>query len=220
MLQHSQQFNEHLFRQRVALALSKVRQILDGNRNPIFASDVHHAYEDKYTLTEMMVMLALASATQTLGVMGFSSETLRTLMDWSTKKSVSLRLKAQEKCIFVREVTRDVDSGERTETKARLGGLEAAFSSKVVTTVTEYVWNFEASYEVLALRGVGSEAADQIVVLSRSCSHEIITGSKSNPRVEAKTYPFSDVDISWILEHLNEDLSIKFQIDRKAHRNL
>ena len=148
MFQHQQQFNEHRFRQQVTLALSKVRQILDSNRNPVYASDVHHAYEDKFTLTEMMIMLALASATQTLGVMGCSSETLRTLISWSTGKSISLRLKAQEKCTFVREETRDVDSGQRTETKARLGGLEAAFSTKVVTTVTEYVWNFEACYEI------------------------------------------------------------------------
>ena len=212
-------FNEHRFRQQVDSALKKVRQILDSNRNPVYASDVHHAYEDKYTVTEMMVMLALASVTQTLGVVGMSPEIMKSLVDWSSTKAVSLRLKAVEKCSFLREVTREVDSAQRTETKARLGGLEAAWSSKVVTTVTEYVWKFEGTYEVLAFRGVGREEADRIVISSRSSSHEIVTGTKSNPRVESKTYPNEDVDVSWIFRHLHaDDLGVHFKIAREDEK--
>jgi hypothetical protein len=215
MFSNHNHFNEHRFRVQVDSALHRVRQLLESNRNPVYASEVHHAYDDKYTITEMMVMLALASFTQTLGVIGFSAEQLRTAVNWSTKRSVSLRLKAEEKCVFLREVTKEVDSAQRTETKARLGGLEAAWTSKVVTTVTEYVWKFEATYEVLAFCGVGCEATDQVIVNRRSCTHEIITGTKFNPRIEAKSYPNIDVDISWILRHVKaEDLGITFKVTR------
>ena len=203
----------------MASAVAKVHQILDSSRNAIYASQVHHAYEDKYFLTEMMVMLAVASISQTLGVIGFSSENIRTLISWSSNKSVSLRLRATDRCSFLREVTKEVDSGQRTETKGRLGGLEAAWSSKVVTTVTEYVWKYECSYEVLAFRGVGCEASDQIVICTRSCCHEIVTGTKSNPRVEAKIYPNVDVDVSWFFRHINpEDLGAEFKIVRENEK--
>ncbi len=113
----------------------------------------------------------------------------------------------------------DVDSAQRTETKGRLCGLEAAFSTKVVTTVTEYVWKFEASYEVSAFRGIGSEPADRTVIYSRSCTHEIVTGTKNNPRFEAKIHPNVDVDISWVLRHINPvDLGVAFKINREDEK--
>ncbi len=84
MAQQSQ-FNEHRFRLRVDSALNRVRQLLDNHRNPVYASEIHHAYTDEYTLTEMMVMLALTSFTQTLGVIGFSKDQIRTMVNWSGK---------------------------------------------------------------------------------------------------------------------------------------
>ena len=59
----------------------QVRKILERHRNPEYASDVHHVYDDKYTVAETMVILALASVTQTLGVLGLSAEKLRTLVE-------------------------------------------------------------------------------------------------------------------------------------------
>jgi hypothetical protein len=212
-------FDELRFRHKVDSALGKVRQILESNRNPVYASDVHHRYEDKYGVTEMMVMMALASVTQILGVLGFSSEHMKTIAEWSSSKCVSLRLKAEEKTTLVREVVREDESAERTEAKAQLAGLEASWSGKVLTKVTEYVWGFEGNYELMAIRGVGSDASDRMVICRRSCSHEIETGTKSTPRPAAKVYPDIDVDVSWIFRHVNSnELGAVFKIARESEK--
>eukprot|EP00292_Cryptomonas_paramecium_P026938 CAMPEP_0113686284 /NCGR_PEP_ID=MMETSP0038_2-20120614/15196_1 /TAXON_ID=2898 /ORGANISM="Cryptomonas paramecium" /LENGTH=55 /DNA_ID=CAMNT_0000606573 /DNA_START=113 /DNA_END=276 /DNA_ORIENTATION=+ /assembly_acc=CAM_ASM_000170 len=52
-------FNEDYFRQKLDAAVQRVRQVLDNTRNPVFASDVPHRYEDKFFLAEMVVKLGL-----------------------------------------------------------------------------------------------------------------------------------------------------------------
>ena len=50
-----QEYQEHRFRGQVDTALVKVRQLLDRTRNPVFASEVHHKYSDKFTVAEFLV---------------------------------------------------------------------------------------------------------------------------------------------------------------------
>ena len=76
-------------------------------------------------------------------------------MKWSEAKTVSFRFKVEESCMFSRETKKDVKSPERTETNARVGDLGAACSSKVFTNFTEYIWKFEAKYDLSVICGVG-----------------------------------------------------------------
>ena len=159
--------------------------------------------------------MALSSNVQTLSILGVSSDNFRTMNSWCKGKRVGLRFKAEEKCCFVREVTKDVDSGSRVETKASLGSLSAAFTTKVVTTVKEYIWKYEATYELLAFCGVGHASADQLQITSRSYQHELTTSAKSNPRKEHKIHVPIEVDITLILSHLRpSDFSVSYSIDR------
>mmetsp|Transcript_37829 Transcript_37829/g.100542 ORF Transcript_37829/g.100542 Transcript_37829/m.100542 type:complete len:938 (+) Transcript_37829:111-2924(+) len=208
-------FSEVYFRQKLDAAAHKVKQILDNTRNPVFASDVPHRYEDKFFLAEMVVKLGLASVVQTLGVLGLTEEQLKALVAWSQSRSVSLRLKAEEKCSFVKEVTRDVDSGSRVETKGGLGGLGVSLTTKVVTKITEYIWRFEGQYEIVAVRGVGSSAEDVQVIKSRKYAQELVSATKHNPRSESNVYPSSDVNITWLVRLLDAKHAVQFSIDRE-----
>ena len=50
---------------------------------------------------------------------------------------------------------------------------------QVVTKITEYFWNFEADYLLEAFCGVGSDAADRLVLLSHTGAVELKTTTKA-----------------------------------------
>lgn len=56
---------EPSFKARVDNALQKVRTILDNTRNPQYASDVKHEYQDKYLLVEFLTNSDLSSLLNT-----------------------------------------------------------------------------------------------------------------------------------------------------------
>lgn len=210
-----QSFNEVAFRGRVNKALETVQQILQRARHPIYAADASHTYTDKYVLGNLLVRLALSSTIQALCVLGLTEKDLGTLVEWNKSTTVSLRFAAEEKCTFVKETKREQESATRTETTGHVGSISFGSSSKTVTTITEYEWKYEGNYKIIAFRGVGADAADQIVIKAREYSREIVTGSKSNPKTEHHLLPNQDVNISWLLEHVQGDKSVKFEIDRE-----
>ena len=212
-------FDEPSFLTRVNFALIKVKHILDGHKKPVYASEIPHTFADKYELAEMMTNIALSSVIQTILTLGMSVDQMRKVISWAANRSVSLQLRASETCSFARQAQRDVVPAKSKESRGCLSGMEAAWSSKILTTVTEYVWKFDANYDILAVCGVGREPADQIMVCTRSCSQEIISSIQTNPRSAATTYPNSDVDISWLLRRVNpETLRSNFRISRDSER--
>jgi hypothetical protein len=68
-----------------------------------------------------------------------------------------------------------------------------------VTTITEYLWKFEYTYEMLAYRGTGEAESDRLQLRTRTCSHQITTTTDSNPRKEYVVRPICDVNITWLL---------------------
>ncbi len=89
-----------------------MRTILENNRTPQYAADVPHEYEDKYLLAEFLMANTISSLLAALEVMGLTEKIL-VLQEWAKKRSVTLRLKSEEKCKFLCKVVRVA----RAETK-------------------------------------------------------------------------------------------------------
>ncbi len=178
-----ERYDEARLRRGVDAAMKSIRTILDNTRNPQYPGDVPHRYEDKYVLAEFLARTTTAAILQCLGGLGLSSEGLAQLVDWARTHSVSLRLQAQESCVFLREETRQVESVHQhvVEKRTIWGGTETT-TEKIVTTVKEYFWGFEFRYELLAFQG--NQDSKGLSLLSRSGKVEIKTGARATPRPE------------------------------------
>eukprot|EP00439_Symbiodinium_sp_Y106_P047131 s1768_g6.t1 len=200
-------------------AVETVKQLLHAERVPQLAGHVHHQYEDKYILVERATCLAAASQLSCLGALGLTNEHLQTMRRWGAAgSSVSLRFKSKEACSFAREETREEEDPRKHVEETSIGGvLRSTVTSKVVTKITEYFWNFEANYLLEAFCGVGSDAADRLVLLSHTGAVELKTTTKAPaPYPEARVPAINqEVNITWLINTLNEDqVAPQFQINR------
>lgn len=208
-------YQEHELRSRVDAALRQIRTVLDNTRNPQYPADVPHQYDDKYLLAESLTRLSVAAVLQSLESIGLSPQKLAQLREWARTRSVTLRLVAQEDCKFLREENRKVQSAQEivTETKGFLGGTKTR-SEKLVTTVVEYFWRFDFTYELIAYPGNSPEKG--LVILARRGNIEIKTAAKTTPRPATVVRDPLTADISWLLHQADGDARVSFAIDRTA----
>lgn len=148
-----QNFDEYRFKQQVDSALQRIRTILANTRAPQYPADVQHRYDDKYGLAEFLTNTSIAAQINCLDILGANEKHLQTMKQWAQNRSVTLRLKSEERCVFDRETTRKVESSSQyvTEYKGPFGS--SSKTEKVVTTVTEYFWKFDVDYELFAFQG-------------------------------------------------------------------
>ena len=139
----SQQYQVAAIRRKVEKSLQKVQQILDNTRNPVLAADAPHRYLDKMTLAEFLTNCSLSAVYTTLMKMGFSLEHFLTLKQWSEQQTVTLRFRSEEKCHFMREEVRNVESKTSRVTESSMFGKT---TSKVVTKVTDYIWEVSVRF--------------------------------------------------------------------------
>eukprot|EP00439_Symbiodinium_sp_Y106_P075270 s350_g14.t2 len=181
---------------RLQKALERVRLVLSTEKTPQLAANVHHQYNDKYFLA--------ASQLNCLSALGLTADQLHGLRAWLPAQ-VSLRFRSQEKCTFLREEKREEEDPRKRVEEVSVGGVaRASWSSKVVTTITEYFWKFETSYTLEAFRGVGAEDADRLLLLSRNGQVELKTSAKSPPPHPEARVPAvnQEVNITWLLQLL------------------
>ncbi|CAE7738993.1 TRPT1 [Symbiodinium sp. KB8] len=212
-------FAEGRVEQRLQAALERVRVILDATKDPQAAGDVHHQYEDKYLLVEGVTNAAVASQLNSFGALGLTMEHVQKLQDWSKEKVVSFQFIAEEACSYRREETREEEDPTRhVEEVSVRGALQAAFTSKVVTKITEYFWKFEAKYELLAIKGVGETADDRLCLMTRTGQAELITSAKQSPRPEVKKPAVKlQVNANWLFRNLKNDKVVPgFTVNRLA----
>jgi hypothetical protein len=164
-----QSFEEQRFRRQVDTALQRVRTILDNTRAPQYPADVAHSYDDKYGLSEFLTNTAIAAQINCLEILGVNDKSLQQLKHWAETRSVTLRLKSEESCVFVREATRKVESSTQyvTEYKSSSGSTSSK-TEKVVTTITEYFWKFSVEYELFAFQGMCGEV--YMLLINRNVS--------------------------------------------------
>ena len=210
-----QSWNIDRFRSQVNSALVHVRRVLDSNKNPSFPSETQHQYEDKYILVEILSKLAISSTLNSLLSLGINESQLREFVIWCESRSVSLRLKSTEKCSFLRETKRDVDSA----TKHVVEGFGAKIVSKTVTTITEYFWKFEVEYELVGFRGTGNESSDILSIFKKSRRTEVMTTTDQSPRPEIVVKPSIDLNISHFLHLLSIDENTNIHPNFSINRN-
>jgi hypothetical protein len=206
-------YDDAAFKSRVDAALRRIRAILDNTRNPQYPADVPHRYDDKYLLAELVTRTAIASFVQCLEVIGANPEQLHQLQTWAKTRAVTLRLVAQEDCRFLREDKRKVESAEErvTETRGLLG--KSTKTEKVVTTITEYFWGFDAKYQLVAYQGTAVD--DAITIHARAGNVEIKTTQNTTPRPKSVVRPPLEVNVTWLLAHLDGEGRAAFAIDRR-----
>eukprot|EP00439_Symbiodinium_sp_Y106_P037021 s2962_g4.t1 len=212
-------FAEGRVEQRLQAALERVRVILDATKDPQAAGDVHHQYEDKYLLVEGVTNAAIASQLNSFGALGLTMQHVQKLQEWSKEKVVSFQFIAEEACSYLREETREEEDPTRhVEEVSVRGALQAAFTSKVVTKITEYFWKFEAKYELLAIRGVGETADDRLCLMTRTGQAELLTSAKQSPRPEVKKPAVKlQLNANWLFRNLKNDTVVPgFIVNRLA----
>jgi hypothetical protein len=191
--------NEQQMIQCIDSAKLQVSQILDRTKNPVIASSVDHDYSDKYRLTEFLVNTAVASHLTTLRHFGLTKENLASVHSWARNLStVSLRFAAEERCSLLRTDVREEDSKSKIVTEG--GGFFTPATTKVVTTIKEWVWEFEASWELLAVKGTGADPADSLRLNGRKGKHTLRTTTERPPRPALKAPAVSfDLNITFLL---------------------
>lgn len=210
-------YQELAFHKSLSRALERVRVVLDANKKPQFAEHVHHQYADKYLLAESMTQTAIASQLNCMALLGVSPDQLRQLCGWSKMEAVSLRFKAAEEWDFDHEETREVESPTKhvLEVTHGDGAPGATLTSKVVHTVTDHFWKATVKYQLHGIRGVGASPDDQLVVFVRDGSDVVKGSSKTSPPRVPQEHGY-EVNISWLLRHVQEDtLTPAFRIDRE-----
>eukprot|EP01094_Clydonella_sp_ATCC50884_P018414 TRINITY_DN3404_c0_g1_i2.p1 TRINITY_DN3404_c0_g1~~TRINITY_DN3404_c0_g1_i2.p1 ORF type:complete len:911 (+),score=440.16 TRINITY_DN3404_c0_g1_i2:171-2903(+) len=206
--------DERRFRERVDAALAVVKKVLDNTRYPAYPEDVQHQYDDKYKLVEFVTNTALAAQLTVLEVLGLSEENVKQMKEWAVDRSVTLRFSSEERCEFVKETERKVESDtEHVREYSGLGG-KLKVKDKVVTKVTEYFWKFSLSWELCAYAGT---ALDQKVVLrGGSAEVPLMTTSKTPPRPKVRVAEPREANIRWLLTSISDALTLTFGVDRAA----
>jgi len=207
------------FHSKLERALDKVRVILGQAKSPCWPADVHHEYRDKFFLAECLTNAASASQVNCLVHLGLAEEQFRQLCQWAAEGSVvSLRFRAEERCTFNRKVEREEeDSTKVVQEVSMAGAVQSALTSKVVRTVTEYFWDVEVSYELVAIRGFGDDSTHRIFLTKRSGKAELKTLTEAAPRPEARIpAALHECNVSWLLGQLEaESLAPTFKVKRE-----
>jgi hypothetical protein len=132
-------WNESQFRARVSAALQSARVILENNRRPQFPQDCSHTYIDKYMLAEFLAQTFLASSVNALDAVGVTTSAFSKMKEWAEKRSVTLRLKAEEKCKFLRKVVREVRSDSTSVSKSTVFGTSEHYTVTKVARLVAYL---------------------------------------------------------------------------------
>ncbi|CAK9097189.1 unnamed protein product [Durusdinium trenchii] len=89
--------------------MEQVKLILESEKCAQLPSSEHHSYEDKFSLVERATLLTLASQVNVLSSLGLTKEKLRQAKGWAEASQVSIRFRAEERCSYLREETREVE---------------------------------------------------------------------------------------------------------------
>eukprot|EP01060_Flectonema_neradi_P035550 TRINITY_DN657_c0_g1_i1.p1 TRINITY_DN657_c0_g1~~TRINITY_DN657_c0_g1_i1.p1 ORF type:complete len:907 (+),score=211.93 TRINITY_DN657_c0_g1_i1:55-2775(+) len=211
----SKTINDLVISKKVEDGLTIVRRVLEQNRNPVVASDVEHAYSDKFLLAEFLTAGACGSLINVFNNLGLDSSHLNTLHTQSKEKKAraTLRFHLSQGCQFSKEETREVEDPTTHVTEVS-GAINLSVKNKTITKIKEYFWNYNMKYTISTYLGTDVESA--VVVLSSEKTAELKTRSKDAPHPATSSKDPIDVDITWLLQQLNEEQQVCFSIDRSS----
>ena len=204
-------YREYDFQRKIDTCIDQLHQVLQANKTGIqlkSAENVSHRYEDKYLLVEQMTGLLGESVINTLGEMGLTTERLQVMLHWLAVEGedVKLRFERTHLCRFVKETTREEES-PRQLVEEKTGFLTQKTVLKSVTRITEYHYELEANYRLMAYKGHLFQdgqgegegvTAWSMVLLERTAVQNCVMRSKQFPLPEC-VKKHHDVKITWLL---------------------
>eukprot|EP00927_Polykrikos_kofoidii_P020870 TRINITY_DN19962_c0_g1_i1.p1 TRINITY_DN19962_c0_g1~~TRINITY_DN19962_c0_g1_i1.p1 ORF type:complete len:1064 (-),score=203.76 TRINITY_DN19962_c0_g1_i1:273-3464(-) len=218
------EYNACNFERNVENALESVRRVLSAEKRAVIAAKVHHQYDDKYLLAESLINTAIASQLHALSRLGLKQDVLKSIVEWSRSRSVTLECCVEERCSFNRKETKEVASKTKVVTEVTSsvetteGVAESSWTSteQVVNTVNEYFWSFEADFTLEAYLGVG-DGTERVRIHESKIEEELVTTGESPPRQAKMKETVKRVELSWLLRHLDAgDFTPCFSIGRGA----
>ena len=82
-----------------------------------------------------------------------------------------------------------------------------------MTKVTEYFWNIEVDYKLVAFSG--QDLGNGIQFQGRKCQMQLKTLSETPPYPETKIRSPIDTNITFLLHHITENGQVSFSVDRE-----
>jgi hypothetical protein len=204
-------YDDQLFEQQLARALQQVEIVLGETKRPRVASDVHHAYDDKFLLAEVLTAMSWAALRTTLEGLGLNANTLATLRGWPSPTATVLRFSGEERCTLDRTEDHELVS-PAVRTEDMKGGKTRTIESKIVKTVTKYYWRFSSRYAITATSLL--DAAVQETIRMEEGVHEIVTTTEQPPRPEVTRVSPAEVALGPLLEGHDDQLLATVRIDR------
>lgn len=188
------------FGRKIDKALEHIRLVLGTEKELKMGEHVSHTYQNKYDLTNELTRTAIRSALLSLQFLGLSDPQLRTIIQWSTSQTITVRIAATERCTYLRAVQREVESDSR-----RHSGLFGSWRNKTVETVTDYYFLFSLEYDITVFRGTGATEEDILHLFGHQGQCELKRRSETLPFNAVAVVPPRDINISWLLRHLQEN---------------
>lgn len=215
------------FPNKISICLQRIQSILKNQKDAVqltydlkSADSIHHQYDDKYYLAELLTNMTAASLLNTLNIIGFRNEDIGKLLQWSknegSSSQINLQFEITTSCTFVREYKFDIQSNQRVETERSVASVVIdKITSRVVTTVTEYEYLYSLNYTIRAFTGVGDNSKEVIVISCRASEQKLTSRSNTLPYPE-KAFNKFETNLTWLLKHLDADSVFNFAIDRSA----
>lgn len=206
------------FQQDVKNAIERVKDILGTTRNPTLASEVDHAYSDKFSLATWatsVTAMGLLNALEPIGLAPEIVEKYRKMHE--NGKTVNMHYEYKTSATFIKETEKEVDSGRKavTETTGGIFGTKSTKTTKVIHTVKEYHWTITSTWKLSLYTGAEMKTDTETVLFNRNGTYDLkVVGTERNPLHGRSRADTLKVPFNWILGLLNGNGNLEFKIDR------
>eukprot|EP01033_Poteriospumella_lacustris_P012405 gene12406-8879_t len=199
-------YEAYSFDRRLEEALAKAKTFLAKEKSQalvIAHEDARHRYEDKYLLTEHLTRTTLNALVNNLVALGLSASDLKKIKEWSSNSSILLRFKVEERCVFVREETKEETIGQIIETATTFVGIDLSSRKTSKHVYSEYVYDVAVSHRLEIIRGAAqaTSAESTLTVWNYQRSVPYISRQQQAPLPDVNSH--DDVDITWLIDALS-----------------
>jgi hypothetical protein len=178
---------ESSFRDSIASAVCRARDVIAGA-----SLGENQPYDDQFALVESLATISLASLFNIFEGLGLTPHGLARLSEWARLgREITLRFRSEERCTFVRKMTRELKS-ETKMVREDLFGTQV--QDKVVLNVTEFVWRLDWEYSLFAF--AGSDESDRVTFRQRAAQREIVSRQEKHPMPAVVVRDPLDVSLS------------------------
>ncbi len=184
-----------VFRERVRQAVAAASKVLClHQQTPL-------VWAEKFSHAECVVAVSLGAFFNVLQMLNVTLESLIEMQ--KSKKPVLFSFESEERCVFVKEVKRELQNANETRR----------------VTVKEFFWHFSVQYRILCSKA--DEEHSSFVVTERNCEYDIVTLSKDppRPRVVVRDGDAMRVNVSWAINQLKQGKEIPYEIAFEISRD-